>query len=95
MFIISFKGANNDRIGGEYDLLLSYVFQQRAFPDTLGFKQMDDIINGSSVTFSTDIQSSICINRGSGQNADALNVSLGVITAHTSHGWRPLFELIL
>ena len=84
-----------DQVGGEYDLILPYAFQVRAFPDTLGIKQVDDLINGSFVTFSTDLQTSFCINRGSGQNPDALNVSLGAGLSHGLHGWRPLFELVL
>jgi hypothetical protein len=84
-----------DQIGGEYDLILSYAFQARNYPDTLGLKQLDDVTNASWITFSTDLQSSTCINRGSGTNPDLLNVSLNASATHSLHGWRPLFELIL
>lgn len=91
----STSGAAADQVGGEYDLILPYVFQVRQFPDALGIRQMDDIVNGSWITFSTDLQTSTCINRGSGQNVDALNVSLTTGAVHSQHGWRPLFELVL
>jgi hypothetical protein len=84
-----------DQIGGEYDLILPYAFQIRSFPEALGIKSVDDLINGSWITFSTDLQNNVCINRGSGTNPDALNVSLTTAATHPSHGWRPLFELVL
>jgi hypothetical protein len=84
-----------DQTGGEYDLVLPYAFQVRTYPDTLGIRTLDDIINGGWITFSTDLQSNICINRGSGQSPDALNVSLGTNGVHSQHAWRPLFELVL
>lgn len=93
--MVSTSGAAADQIGGEYDLILPYAFQARNYPDTLGYKQFDDLANANWITFSTDLQAAICINRGSGTNPDLLNVSLGVSTTHGLHGWRPLFELIL
>jgi len=91
----STSGAAADQIGGEYDLILPYAFQVRNYPDTLGFKQFDDLVNASWITFSTDLQSNVCINRGSGTNPDLLNVSLAITATHPNHGWRPLFELVL
>lgn len=91
----STSGAQADQIGGEYDLILSYVFQARSFPESLGLRQMDDIVNGNWITFSTDLQNGTCINRGTSQNADALNVSLATGAIHVQHSWRPLFELVL
>ena len=91
----STSSAPADQIGGEYDLVLPYAFQARHYPDALGIKQFDDIANVSWITFSTDLQAAVCINRGSGNNPDLLNVSLGVSATHSLHGWRPLFELIL
>lgn len=84
-----------DQMGGEYDLILPYAFQVRGFPEALGIKTVDDQVNGNWITFSTDLQAATCINRGSGQNPDALNVSLAVTAVHNQHGWRPLFELVL
>jgi hypothetical protein len=91
----STSGTAADQIGGEYDLILPYVYQARSYPDALGFKQMDDLVNGGWITFSTDLQSGTCINRGSGTNPDFLNVSLTTAATHSQHGWRPLFELVL
>jgi hypothetical protein len=84
-----------DQMGGEYDLILPYAFQNRAYPDTLGYKQLDDLVNGSWITFSTDLQTGTCINRGSGTQPDLLNISLTTNATHNLHGWRPLFELVL
>lgn len=91
----STSAAAADQIGGEYDLILAYAYQARNYPDTLGYKQVDDIGNASWISFSTDLQAGVCINRGSGTNPDALNVSLGASAVHNLHGWRPLFELVL
>lgn len=91
----STSGLAADQVGGEYDLILTYAYQSRSFPETLGIRTMDDIVNASFITFSTDLQSNICINRGSGTNPDALNVSLAASAVHNLHGWRPLFELVL
>jgi len=94
--VMSSAGSTQaDQIGGEYDLVLPYAFQLRTFPDTVGYKQVDDIINGSWICFSTDLQAGVCINRGTGQNPDTLNVSLATNATHPNHGWRPLFELVL
>jgi hypothetical protein len=94
--VMSSTGATAaDQTGGEYDLILAYVFQNRFYAEALGIKTMDDLTNGSWITFSTDLQNNICINRGSGTQPDALNVSLGTNGVHVQHSWRPLFELVL
>lgn len=88
--------AQADYMGGEYDTLIPYAYNARSYPDTLGYKNVDDMSHPSYICFSTDIgASNFCLNRGTSGSPDLINVSLAVNNIHPQHAWKPLLELIL
>lgn len=82
--------------GGEYDKILAYAYASRVYPDTQGYNQVDDLVN-TYYTHSCDMYSgSSAIFRS--PSAGAVDNPFSVPTnspGTSSHGWRPLLELIL
>ena len=91
-------GAGVDETtGGEFDKILAYAYLNRTYPDTQGYKQVDDLLNGNFSFSSDTVSGALVLIRGNSTSGlvDAVG-NIGVVSiGTTTYGWRPLLELIL